>query len=129
MKLHDPQRPTINHRPAFLPGNVVIPHLMIWPLPNGLVELSMMLPLKGDHRFTGKYFRLEIKPETLPSAIDLFTSDPEQFVSDCFMADPNGFVPNIALEPSDKQLARDLKNGREETLNVATSIADALDMI
>ncbi len=95
MNLYDPQRPTILHKPAFLPGQFPIPLLHIWPLPDGNIELSMLLPIKED-KYMGKFFRKIITPEELHFEISSFSFDPEQFVETHFGEDPNGFIPAMS---------------------------------
>src|SRR6266481_2260223 len=98
MNLYDPNRPKIFHKPAFLPGQYPIPHLQLWPLPNGKVEISLMLPLK-DERFAGKYFRLEINLNQLPTLVQNFIHDPEEFINEHFGSNrtnsPNFLLPAI----------------------------------
>jgi hypothetical protein len=79
MNLHDPSRPKILHRPAFSSGWQVIPRLQLWPLENGQVELSLMLPVK-DERFAGKWYNIMVDPKDLPMLLSRFQEDPEGFV-------------------------------------------------
>jgi len=96
MRLHDPLRPTIAHRLAFLSGMVVIPQPQIWPLednPN-LIEISMILPIKEVSGFMCKWFRTQISAEDLSQWLTDFRIDPEQTISKTFDND-QGFTPNL----------------------------------
>ena len=96
MHLFDTHRPTIAHRLAFLSGMVTIPQPQIWPLednPN-LIEISMMLPIKGASGYMAKWFRAQINAEDLPTWMIRFRNDPEQTILETFN-DDQGFTPNL----------------------------------
>lgn len=86
MKLHDPQRPKISHRPAFISGWHVIPQLQLWPRESGNIELSLMLPV-ADQRFAGKWYTIVVCPKDLPDLVNAFDYDPEKFVLENFSLD------------------------------------------
>ena len=115
MNLHDPLRPKVQNRPAFIDGDVVIPQLNLWPTKDPeLVEISAMLRVVGEGPFVSKSFRTEIKLSKLPELISQFNSDPESTLSFLFGTDPSGFVPSISLEPSEKCWAKDQRRSREQ---------------
>jgi|SRR5580765_1359815 len=113
MKLYDPERPKIYHKPAFLPGHVTIPRFYVWPCQNGTIELQMMLPLE-DNRFSGKYFTIYSSYEQLAQTLEEFSNDPELFVQKYFSKDPTGILPG--LNPDKKPPKPLPKEKEKETL-------------
>lgn len=79
MNLHDPLRPKILHRPAFLSGWYVIPRLQLWPKENGKIELSLMLPIQ-DQRFSGKWYSITVREDEISDMVLSYGEDPEAFV-------------------------------------------------
>jgi len=95
MKLYDPNRPKIYHKPAFLPdGQCVIPQIHLRPLDANQIEFALMLPLE-DNRFSGKYFSIRTFYDQIQDLIQQFTDDPELFVETYFSNDPSGMRPGI----------------------------------
>ena len=86
MNLHDPLRPKILHRPAFLSGWHVIPRLQIWPKENGKIELSLMLPIQ-DQRFAGKWYSITVRPDEIPDLVLSYDENPEAFALSYFDLD------------------------------------------
>ncbi len=119
MNLHDPNRPRILHRPAFLSGWHVIPRLQIWPKENGKMELSLMLPIP-DQRFAGKWYSLECYSTELQDLTKEFQQDPEEFVLSYFDLDItklNHSAPAISGEPTER---------RQTKSNPVLSVAELL---
>lgn len=109
MNLHDPQRPRILHRPAFLTGWHVIPRLQIWPKENGKIELSLMLPIQ-DQRFSGKWYTIECYSTELHDLIKEFQQNPEVFVLECFSLDITKLNHSIPAGDSLATQHRQIKN-------------------
>lgn len=100
MKLHDPKRPTVGHRPCYIPlGHIVIHSLQIWPLLSGQIEIRLMLPVKHN---ISKFFRYETTADELPSLVQQFADDPETFIKQLFMFDLEN--PDLNETPIEKSI-------------------------
>jgi hypothetical protein len=106
MHLHDKNRPKISHSPAFIGGMIAIPQITIWPIedPNdftdGLIEISMMLPIKELDGFMAKWFHYKIHSEDLPDWLSRFRNDPERTVIETFSR--GNFTPNLEAKQNIK---------------------------
>ena len=88
MNLFDPLRPTINGRPAFACGHVVVPAPSVWPRNDGSVELTMMLPVRGEGAFVSKYYKHTMRANALEDFLQSFILDPEGTLETAFADDP-----------------------------------------
>lgn len=106
MNLHDPSRPRVLLRPAFLSGHHVVPRLQVWPKDDTgqEVELSLMLPVP-DTRFHASWKYKIVNIYELPDLIKEFREDPEDFVKTHFGLDigklgsPQGKPAQIPTPP------------------------------
>jgi hypothetical protein len=131
VNLHDPLRPTILHRPAFISGWHVIPRLQIWPKEDGKLELSLMLPIL-DQRFAGKWYTIECLPTELHDLIKEFKQDPEGFVLLYFDLEISKLDRTIVSPPiegaiSSKKNEDTTKN--EEATTSSSSVLSVADLL
>ncbi len=122
MKLHDPQRPTLNGRLCYLNGWTVIQPLSVWPHPDGGVELSVMLPIQGEG-FAAKWFRSWIPSHSLLiRQLEYFENNPELTLENIFAADP--FKPNLrkAITESKNGLRPRVESNPEPDLSELSEI-------
>lgn len=82
MNIHDPDRPQIFYRPAFLGGQTPIHRLQVWPLEGDQVQLALMLPDQDErfHSFKEKTANLN----DLQDLVRQFRDDPEGFILEHF---------------------------------------------
>lgn len=100
MRFHDPNRPTIGHRKAFLGGMVVIPQICIYTVNDpdaAIIEISMMLPVKELDGFISKWFTTRMHVDELPDWLMSFDNDPEKTILETFTKDEDhgGFTPDL----------------------------------
>lgn len=101
MILHDPHRPRLFHKPAFLNGTHVIPHLQIFPESDdgSEVSISLMLPF-SDERFVAHWRTIRAYTSDVPDLIIHFNRDPEEFVRIHFETDVMKFkIPSHLKTP------------------------------
>src|SRR4051812_31795736 len=83
MNLHDPSRPSIAGRPAFL-GGTAIPTPQVWPLPNGSYAVKLMLPIQGEGFGCMWFQTIFLTGDQLLSFLHHFKNDPEWTLESIF---------------------------------------------
>jgi len=89
MNLFSPNRPKlVNQRPTWLRNHIAIPHLELFPLEDGNLEISIWLPIK-DETFSSMRFTHILSPISLHGFIQNFINDPEETCEFIFKHHPN----------------------------------------
>jgi hypothetical protein len=113
LNLHDPNRPTVNHRVCFTGTSIVVPKLEVWPMDSGeVVEVSCFLPVQGDH-FASVRFHATVNLPKLPELLTEYRSDPEALLLKLFDVRPDSIRPALGQEPDERELLRSLRRTRE----------------
>lgn len=113
MNLHDPARPTVNHRKCFLGTSIVIPPLEVWPKGESEVaDISCFLPVSGERGASVRFHSI-VKLTLLPTLLSEFQADPEALLLKLFDVRPDSIRPALGQEPDEGSMLRDLRRSRE----------------
>lgn len=93
MELHNPNRPQIAQKPAWLSQRSVIDHPTFWVNPKGHCELQMMLPMAKGNSFMRYHAR--IRYADIGDFMLEFRDNPEAAVMDYFREEYPDLLPDL----------------------------------
>lgn len=103
MDLFDPHRSRVNDTPELAGRHFAVPKLTIFPRPEGITQISAMIPHDSGGKFSSRQVRRNVTDSDLPEIMAQYRKDPENTLETLF---------SISLapigEPSDADFARDL---------------------
>lgn len=81
MDLYDPARPQTYDRPRVINSYCWVPHLSVWPLPDGKTQITAMLPI-ADNEY--KQFIVKIDDAEVSQLLRDYRDDPETTLAGTF---------------------------------------------